>query len=295
MSFPERSGFPPPHRGGAANDNESATEDRESEKSAVGDREPAYDFFEVPAAVVCAACGDADCAGCQQSELSRSGIVSIVAWEREGSVWSRLWDTARLTTRNQGGFFELLPDGAVLPAFRFALACELLASLALFVSFAVVALVVAPEWMIGVAKDPVSRTLAIRVIAIGVPSLAALLVLAHAIHGLGVDMGARRHGALLGSRTRALRFGLYAAGWDLVIGPVGFCVIAAKEGFKEAFGIGSTLAGLPKNSSLAFLRGSYRIEGDDARKALFASYVAAGVSTVVLAFVMLFAMVWLSL
>src|ERR1700722_14578257 len=39
---------------------------------------------DVPAAVVCAHCGDADCAGCR-NEQTRSGVVAIVAWERPGA------------------------------------------------------------------------------------------------------------------------------------------------------------------------------------------------------------------
>jgi len=291
MSSAQHSDYPR-LSGAAANDNQSLEADasRDPTEHAAG-----YDFFEVPAAVVCAACGDADCPGCQNQDLSRSGIVSLVAWEREGAVLPRLWDTARLTTRNQGGFFELLPDGHVLPAFRFALACELIASAGLAAVFAVVAVVAAPHWFISLFRDPESLALTFKVVGVGVPGLAILLVAAHAVHGLGVDIGAKRHGALLGSRTRALRFGLYAAGWDLVIGPVGFCVVAAKEGVSEAFGLAGALSGLPKHSSLAFLRGAYRMEGEPAAKALFASYVAASISTVLLAFGMLFAIVWISI
>lgn len=292
MSSAQHSDFPR-LSGSVANDNQSI----DGADSARDSNEPAgnYDFFEVPAAVVCAACGDADCPGCQNQDLSRSGIVSLIAWERDGALFSRLWDTARLTTRNQGGFFELLPDGHVLPAFRFALACELIASAGIVATFALVALVVAPHWLLSLLRDQESAVLTLKVIGLGIPAMAILLVMAHAVHGLGVDVGAKRHGSLLGSRTRALRFGLYAAGWDLVIGPVGFCVVAAKEGLKEAFGIGGALAGLPKHSSLAFLRGAYRMDGEPAAKALFASYVAATVSTLVLAFAMLFAIVCLSI
>src|SRR5690242_12393546 len=85
--------------------------DRQS-SDRVSERDPSsFDLLDVPATVVCAFCGDADCGGCE-NDLSRSGIVSIVAWERPATpVLSRLWSTARATTRDTEGFFELLPDG----------------------------------------------------------------------------------------------------------------------------------------------------------------------------------------
>src|SRR5205809_356268 len=93
------------------------------------DREgPSSELLDVPATVVCAFCGDADCIGCE-NEQSRSGIVAIVAWERaQAPAIARLWATARATTRDAESFFELLPDGPVMPAFRFAAICELLAA-----------------------------------------------------------------------------------------------------------------------------------------------------------------------
>src|SRR5690349_3340315 len=94
--------------------------------------------IDVPATVVCARCGDADCAGCED-DLSRSGIVSVVAWERPSvPMFSRLWSTARSTTRDAQGFFELLPDGPLMPALRFAAMCELLAALTALVGFVAV-------------------------------------------------------------------------------------------------------------------------------------------------------------
>jgi hypothetical protein len=61
------------------------------------------DLIDVPATVVCAFCGDADCAGCEH-ERSRSGIVSVIAWERIGvPLLSRLWSTARATHPDAAG------------------------------------------------------------------------------------------------------------------------------------------------------------------------------------------------
>jgi len=57
--------------------------------------------------------------------------------------------------------------------------------------------------------------------------------------------------------SRAVRFGLYAAGWDLVVGPLGAIVMAFKEGVGAALSIASVGVGLPGRSARAFLRGCY--------------------------------------
>jgi hypothetical protein len=156
---------------------------------------------DVPAAVVCAHCGDADCPGCLH-EQTRSGVVAIVAWERPGGSLSRLWATARATTLDSERFFESLPDGPVAPALRFAIATELIASTAMgLLLFAPVALL-APGWVKHVLAE---ETLTVaRFVAVGIPLLAGILVAAHAAHGWALDRGARRSG-VRGATTRALR------------------------------------------------------------------------------------------
>jgi hypothetical protein len=231
---------------------------------------------DVPAAVVCAHCGDADCAGCR-NEQTRSGVVAIVAWERPGApAIARLWATARATTFESDRFFESLPDGPIAPALRFAFASELLASAAMALLAIAPAAVIAPRWVKHVLLDEAPA--AARLAAIGVPALATLLVAAHAVHGWALDRGARRSGAR-GATTRALRFGLYATGWDLVVGPLGALVVAAKEGLGKALSIGVVIMDLPGRSTRAFLRGCYRLDGASAEPALRASYVAAAVAT----------------
>jgi len=247
---------------------------------------------EVPAAVVCAHCGDADCPGCLH-EQTRSGVVAVVAWERPGApVLARLWATARATTFDAERFFETLPDGPVAPALRFAVASEMIASTAMALVAIVPMVVLAPTWMRHLFFDE-GATLA-RLVAAGVPALAALLVAAHAAHGWALDRGARRAGAR-GTTSRALRFGLYAAGWDLVIGPLGAVVVAVKDGARAALSIASIGMGLPGRSARAFLRGCYRLEGAGALPALRASWVAAVVATAVGAIAVIGALVGLLL
>ncbi|MDB4943037.1 MAG: hypothetical protein JWP97_2571 [Labilithrix sp.] len=251
-------------QGPRANDNDVIHESLEQRL----DREAlSADLVDVPAAVVCLVCGEADCVGCEDRDLSRSGIVSIIAWERPGATsLARLWSTARSTTRDAEAFFELLPDGPVLPALRFAALCELLASTAMLLTMLPLAAVVAPGWLRHVALDPQARGLALRVLFLGVPAFAGFLVVLHAVHALAVDLGAQRSGARA-ARSRALRFGLYACGWDLVMGPLGAVVVAAKEGAGAALGV-LDLASVPGRATRAFLRGCYRLEGERANRAL---------------------------
>lgn len=271
-----------PMGGARANDNDQADASDRSLESIEErlDREAlSTELLDVPAAVVCLVCGELDCTGCESRDQSRSGIVAIVAWERPATpALTRLWATARSTTRDAEAFFELLPDGPVMPALRFAALCELLAATSMLLLIVPVAALVAPDWLTHVALDPHARGIALRVLFLGVPAFAGFLVLGHAVHGLAIDVGATASGARR-SRSRALRFGLYACGWDLVMGPLGAVVVAFKEGLAAAWGI-VDLVNAPSRATRAFLRGCYGLEGERATKAVAAS--ATGVIVVTL-------------
>jgi hypothetical protein len=233
---------------------------------------------DVPAAVVCAQCGEADCPGCLK-EQTRSGVVAIVPWERPGaSSFVRLWTTARATTIEADRFFETLPDGPVLPALRFAVVCEILAAMAMGTLGLVALVLLSPQWARHVFVDEWLTTA--RVGSAGILGLAGLLVVAHGTHGLALDLGARQAGVRRAAR-RALRFGLYAAGWDIVLGPIGAVVMALREGPRSALRIAGASVGLPGKSARAFLRGCYHLEGKAAQPALRASLIAAIVATLV--------------
>ncbi len=239
-----------------------------------------YELVDVPAAVVCAICGNADCLGCYE-ERSRSGIVSIVAWERPGAGFvSRLWQTTRATSRDAAAFFEVLPDGPAGPALRFAVAAEVVAvsTLALLVGPLVV--LVAPGLVQQLVQDPAACWAVLRGVLVGLPALSMLLVAAHVFHGLGIACGARMSGAPA-RVSRALRFGLYSTGWDLALGPFGFLATALDGGVRPAFGLIGLTSGMPTRATLGFLRGAYGLDGARARKALHVSYAAATVATVV--------------
>jgi hypothetical protein len=238
------------------------------------------ELVDVPAAVVCLHCGEADCTGCEE-EQSRSGIVAIVAWERaQAPMLARLWSTARSTTRDAEGFFELLPDGPILPALRFAAICEIVASLTWLLMIVPVALVVAPGWLQHVVFDPAARATALKAIVLGVPAFAGLLLLLHSTHGLSIDIGAARNGSRR-ARSRALRFGLYACGWDLAMSPAGAIVTAVKEGLGAALAALGVTNNLPTRATRAFLRGCYRLDGQAADRALSTSYAGAILATTI--------------
>src|ERR1700679_2858519 len=131
--------------------------------------EPVDDSIDVPATVVCAMCGDAACSGCER-ELTRSGIVAVVVWERPGApVLSGLWATARATTLSGEAFFEHLPDGPIAPALRFAVLAELIAASGLMLFSLPVVAVLAPMWIKHVILDSGARDIASRVALAGIP------------------------------------------------------------------------------------------------------------------------------
>jgi hypothetical protein len=231
---------------------------------------------DVPAAVVCAHCGDADCPGCLH-EVTRSGVVAVVAWERPGTpAFARLWATAWATTFDADRFFASLPDGPIAPAVRFAVASEMIASAAMILALLAPLSVLAPSWAKHFfLEHPLT---AARFAAAAISGLALLLVVAHVAHAWALDRGAQRSGAP-GAAKHAVRFGLYAAGWDLVVGPFGAVVVAAKEGLSAAISIAVLGVGLPGRSARAFLRGCYHLEGKTAEPALRASFVAAALAT----------------
>lgn len=242
----------------------------------------AFDVQEVPAAVLCAHCGMSDCPGSCE-DLSASGVFVLVPWERpNGSFFRRLFATARATTLDAEPFFERLADGPIAPALTFALASEMVASAAVAVLVAVPVAFVFPELARQCLFDPEARRMVLAGLFFGVPGLAGLLVLAHALHGLSIDLGARLRGARP-ARSRALRFGLYATGWDLVVGPVGAVVLAFTEGPREALSQLGRAAGLPTRATRAFLKSAYRLEGEPALSALRVSYWGAGLATMLAA------------
>lgn len=236
--------------------------------------------FDVPAAVLCAFCGQPDCAGCEAATDEGSGVMSIVPWERgAGGVWSRLWATANATTQGAETFFAVLPDGALPPAMRFAVLAETLAVVSMLAAFMPLAALALPELTLELARDPGVRASALRWLTLGVPALIAWMVVAHAAHGAALDLGARRQGAKP-QRRRALRFGLYACGWDLMVGPLGALVTLISSGRKGMTELLSLSMRAPGRASAALLQGVYALPPQTAARARRTGGLAAVALTI---------------
>ncbi len=236
------------------------------------------DQIDVPAAVVCARCGSSDCTGCSAG-AEKSGFIAVVAWERsDAPVLRRLWQTARATTRDPDRFFSALPEGPIAPALRFAAISELLAASAMIATILALIACVAPSFIAYLATDPVARSIALRALVASIPSLALLLVMAHVAHGLALDLGVPAALRTRERRAHALRFGLYASGWDVVLGPIGAVVVTIQDGFKGLLELTRIAGSLPGISARAFLRGSYGLEGEHAKSSLRWSFVASALA-----------------
>jgi hypothetical protein len=252
----------------------SSADARSSDPAARDDS--ASDLIEVPATVVCAACGKPDCAGCAIEEATnQSGVVAIIPWERPGvSVWRRLWQTSTLATVHARSFFGSLPEGELGPALSFALVCETIAVTGLALVAALLALLSLPSLLALLRDDPRLRGLIVRGTFSGIFVLALAMVSLHAAHGVALDLAARSYG---GRRVgRGLRFGLYGCGWDLITLPLGLIVTAMVSGLaaaRRAVPLGLTA---PMQASQAYLIGLHGLSPELApRAARRAAYFTA--------------------
>ena len=230
-------------------------------------QDSAVDWAEVPAAVVCAACGDPDCAGCVVDDhKTASGVIAIIPWERRGvPMWRKLWQTSTLATVHSRTFFATLPDGDASIALAFALVSESLAVLGLGFAAAVLALIALPSLPSLLLQDAELRRQVLRGSLAGLIVLMLGMVGLHAAHGVALDLAARR----LGSRRdgRGLRFGLYACGWDLITLPFGLLLTALVSGLgaaRRAAPLGLTA---PMQASQAYLTSFHGLSADEARRA----------------------------
>jgi len=205
--------------------------------------------------------------GCEDpADLEGSGVVAIVPWERSGTTWQRLWGTARATTVSADTFFSALPDGPVRPAAGFAVLAELLAVASMFVMLVPILALALPGLAAAIVTDPNVRLRALFWTALAIPCLALWMVVAHAAHGVALDAGARRNGGR-SQRRRALRFGLYACGWDLMSGPIGALASAFSEGRKAAGQALSASMRVPTRATMALLQGVYALSPNNAQRA----------------------------
>jgi hypothetical protein len=232
--------------------------------------EESAELEDVPAAVVCARCGYADCPGCA-SELDEpthaSKVVAIVPWERPGlGLGVRLWQTAKLATTGADSFFGALPEGEVLPAARFALTAELCAVTGLCLVAVPFVLALAPMLLEVLWLDDVLRQKVACALGLGIPCTALVMVLLHAVHGASLEYGVRRCGGK-SRRDRGLRFGFYACGWDLVTLPLGLLILAVTDNARAAMRALPLGLTVPGHAALAYLRRVHQLDDEAARRA----------------------------
>ena len=220
---------------------------------------PELDVFDVPAAVLCALCGQADCDGHCEDEEPGSGVVVIVPWERPGATtWTRLWATAQAATSDAGIFFRALPGGRSAPALKFAILAESLAVASMALAWLFAAAIAFPTLAVEIGVDPILRAAVAKWLLIGIPVVTCWMVTIHVMHGLAVNRAARRVGARC-QRPRALRFGFYACGWDLMTSPLGALVTLFGKGPRALWSLVAQSIRVPTAATVALLRGVYEL------------------------------------
>ena len=220
----------------------------------------AVDSLDVPAAVVCAVCGRGDCLGCLEERTGASGVIAIVPWERAHPAWaSRFYATVQATTRGAEGFFCALPAGSISPAFRFAVLAEIFAVGSTAAVIAPLIVLAVPGLLLRFVSNGTTREAVGLSTLVGVVCFSALLVAAHAVHGLSLGRAA--------SRTRALRFGLYGCGWDFGSSPAGAVVATFAGGIRASLALVLSSVTAPGRAIDAAMPGVFQLEGEPARNA----------------------------
>lgn len=163
-------------------------------------------------------------------------------WEGSGSLLGRLGHTALFTTEEPARAFGALARGSPWPAFWFALYAETLAVGSIFVGLVALLALTVPWLATAVLQGTVGRAL----ISGAAGGLIVLAVALHAYFGVLVESGVERAGAVR-DRSLGLRFGLYAAGWDLVTSPAGLLFGAALRRGQVFRALGSAL-GVPRRA-----------------------------------------------
>jgi hypothetical protein len=222
------------------------------------DDEP-IDSVDVPAAVICAWCGRGDCAGCAKERAGASGVIAIVPWERPLSAWpGRFFATVQATTRGAEGFFRSLPDGSISPALAFAVIAEIFAVASTAALVAPLVVLGIPGLLLRFVSDDGTRSAVLLATLVGVVGFTLLLVGAHALHGWVLSPEI--------SRSRGLRLGFYACGWDFGSSPAGFVAATYSEGVAAAFSLIGSSVTAPSRSVDAALSGLFRLDPDTARR-----------------------------
>jgi hypothetical protein len=241
------------------------------------------DVMDVPAAVVCAVCGRGDCSGCADEQTGTSGVVAIVPWERPAvPVFARFFATVHATTQGAEAFFFALPDGSVSPALSFAVIAEGCAVVSMALLAAPFAAAAFPKLALNVATNAATRHIVLGASAVGILGLTALLVGAHALHGISLGKNPRR---------RALRVGLYACGWDVGASPAGALMAAFSGGVRAALSLVNASISAPRRGVAAALEGIFQVRGAVAARVRNRAVLVAMAASVAALAVLLFLIV----
>lgn len=233
------------------------------------------DDTDVPAAVLCVACGRTDCAGCAPADRIESSPVGTPWEQRNVPPLRRLWQTAILATVEGETFFGELGEGSVGAAFAFALLCELFAIASLAVLWAPLSYALVPGIVESLFLDGNRGPVAAFGIVAAVPVLAVLMVLLHVLWGTSLEFGLR----LSGAEPRAghcIRYALYSCGWDLVTSPFGFTAGLFSSGFAGAARELRAAVRVPRFATRAYVGRARRLTGAKARRALGLAAVMTG-------------------
>jgi hypothetical protein len=163
------------------------------------------------------------------------------------------------TTKGAEGFFRSLPDGPITPAFGFAVIAEIFAVTSTAAMVAPLVVLGIPGLLLRFLSDDSTRSTVLLATLVGVIGFTLLLVGAHALHGwvLAPEV----------SRSRGLRLGFYACGWDFGSSPAGFVAATYAEGFGAGFTLIGSSVTAPSRSIDAALGGMFRLDPDKARRA----------------------------
>jgi hypothetical protein len=220
----------------------------------------AVDSIDVPAAVVCVHCGRGDCPGCVDERTGASGVIAIIPWERPQAPWpSRFFATVQATTRGAEGFFCALPDGSVSPALRFAVLAETFAVASTAAVLTPLVVLGIPGLLLRFLSNGATRQSVGVAMLVGIVGFTALLIGAHALHG--VILGK------IPSRSRAVRLGLYACGWDFGSSPAGIVTATFAGGIGAAGALLASSVTAPARAIDAALAGIFQLDPEQARKA----------------------------
>ena len=83
------------------------------------------------------------------------------------------------------------------------------------------------------------------------------------------------------NKWRAVRYGLYACGWDLMAGPLGFLVTLFSKGVRAAFALVDLSVNAPGKAANALLQGIYRLPSEGVARARRTGTIAAGLIALV--------------